>query len=121
MNLAEQKELLKFLKKEFPNEKSYWVGGTRIGTGPWKWVTGETITDDLIWYGGEQGPGSKYDYDNQLALHAATGKESEWNPELYSRILGHSVHAEYKEKADGFHRHQGNKEHAYICELKVEI
>ena len=98
MNLAEQKQLLKFVKKEWPREIDFWVGGTRIGRGPWKWVTGETIPDqpDLMWYEGEQGPGNKHTHNNHLVLHAAKGEE-------------------------GLHRHNGFEEYPYICELKVDI
>ena len=97
MNLAEQKQLLKFVKKEWPREIDFWVGGTRIGRGPWKWVTGETIPDhpDLMWYEGEQGPGNKPTDNNHLVLHAAKGEE-------------------------GLHRQNGLEEYPYICELKVD-
>ena len=121
MNLAEQKQLLKFVKKEWPREIDFWVGGTRIGTGPWKWVTEETIPDapDLIWYGGEQEPGNKYSYHNCLALHVKTGAKILWNPS-WNGHLDHSI-SHFHKKANGLHRHNGYKEYPYICELENDI
>ena len=47
-SVEEQKSLMEYLKKTFPEQTHYWIGARKYkdGDAPWKWTTGETIAKE---------------------------------------------------------------------------